>query len=96
MTAKRLRPVAAGETAPPKPPKTVVEAAEAGSERDLLVAMRRVLAAAVDDPNTAKRDLASLTKRLRETVNDIKAIDAREAQEGGERGPTADEAWSAV
>ena len=44
-------------------------------------AMRARIARAVDDPNTAARDLAALTKRLGEVVRDIEAIDAREAQE---------------
>ncbi len=75
-----LRPVGEDETAPARP-KTVAEAADKGTPRELLVAMRARIARAVDDPNTAARDLAALTKRLGEVVRDIEAIDAREAQE---------------
>ena len=59
---------------------TVVEAAEDGSTRDLLVAMRARIAQAVGDPDTPARDLAALTKRLVEVVRDIEAIDAREEE----------------
>ena len=59
---------------------TVVEAAEDGSTRDLLVAMRTRIAKAVGDPETPARDLAALTKRLVEVVRDIEAIDAREEE----------------
>jgi hypothetical protein len=59
---------------------TIVEAAEDGSTRDLLVAMRTRIAQAVGDPETPARDLAALTKRLVEVVRDIEAIDAREEE----------------
>src|SRR6266568_2236716 len=83
MAARKtpLRAVAANETAPPSKPVTVGEAAERGTTRDLLVAMRARIAKAVEDPNTPARDLAALTKRLVEVVRDIEAIDARNDQE---------------
>lgn len=56
---------------------TVVDAAEGGTTRDLLVAMRTRIAQAVGDADTPARDLAALTKRLVEVVRDIEAIDAR-------------------
>ena len=59
---------------------TIVEAAEDGSTRDLLVAMRTRIAQAVGDHETPARDLAALTKRLVEVVRDIEAIDAREEE----------------
>lgn len=79
MPAKRLRAVAPDEKAPPK---TVSDAASSGTTRELMVAMRDRIALAVEDKNTAARDLAALTKRLVEVVRDIEAIDARERQEG--------------
>ena len=81
MAARRppLR-VARPEDAPQKP-KTVTEAADTGTTRELLVAMRARIAKAVEDPNTPARDLAALTKRLVEVVRDIEAIDARAADE---------------
>lgn len=92
----RLRAVASDESAPPAPrrAKNVAQAAEDGTTRELLVAMRARIAKAVDDPNTPARELASLTKRLVEVVRDIEAIDARAEQEG-DSGPVADEAFDA-
>lgn len=75
-----LRAVEPGEKADARP-KTITEAADAGTTRDLLVAMRSRIAKAVEDPNTPARDLAALTKRLVEVVRDIEAIDAREDDE---------------
>ena len=72
-----LRAVSSDEKAPPVKPKTVSEAADTGSTRDLLVAMRTRIAKAVEHPDTPARDLAALTKRLVEVVRDIEAIDAR-------------------
>jgi ribosome-binding protein aMBF1 (putative translation factor) len=83
MARETLRAVADGEKAPPPArPKTITEAADQGTTRELLVAMRARIAKAVEDPNTPARDLAALTKRLVEVVRDIEAIDAREEQDG--------------
>lgn len=71
-------------------PKTVTEAAERGTTRELLVAMRSRIAKAVEDANTPARDLAALTKRLVEVVRDIEAIDARDEQEGKSDAVTED------
>ena len=98
MAARKtsLRVVAAGESPQaPQKPKTVTEAADKGTTRELLVAMRARIAKAVEDPNTPARDLAALTKRLVEVVRDIEAIDAREEQEAERGGPVSDEAFSA-
>lgn len=94
-----LRAVAPGEKPPvhkAAKPKSVTEAADKGSTRELLVAMRARIAKAVEDPNTPARDLAALTKRLMEVARDIEAIDARDVQEATASGPTEDEAWSAI
>lgn len=90
-----LRAVKPGETAPPKPPKSVTEAAKTGTVRELLAATRDRIATAVEDPNTAARDLASLTKRLMETVASIEAIDAREQQEAGKGAEVTDSDFDA-
>lgn len=74
----RLRAVQADE-APVV--KSVTEAADRGSTRELLVAMRTKIAKRVENDATPARDLAALTKRLMEVVRDIEAIDAREQQE---------------
>jgi hypothetical protein len=75
--------------------KTVTEAAASGTTRELLVAMRDRIAVAVEDTNTAARDLAALTKRLTETVRDIEAIDAREYEEAGKGAEVTDSDFDA-
>jgi len=97
MAARKtpLRAVSPDDRAAPTKPKTVSEAADTGSTRDLLVAMRTRIAKAVEDPNTPARDLAALTKRLVEVVRDIEAIDAREDEAGGS-GELPDEAFDAA
>ena len=97
MTKRNLRSVKPGESAPePEPPKTVTEAAAGGSRRDVLVAMRDRVAKDVENPNTPSRDLAALSKRLIEIINEIEAIDARKAQEDSEHGEAADEEFDAA
>ena len=85
-----LRAVAPGEKATTGKPKTITEAADSGTTRELLVAMRARIAKAVEDPNTPARDLAALTKRLVEVVRDIEAIDAR-ADEDGDAGDSVED-----
>lgn len=79
MAGKNLRAVGPDEVVSKPRRLSVSKAAEEGSTRDLLVAMRHRIAKAVEDPKTPARDLAALTKRLVEVVRDIDAIDAREA-----------------
>jgi hypothetical protein len=77
----------------PKPAergKSITEAAESGTTRELLVAMRLRIAKAVENEETPARDLAALTKRLTEVVRDIEAIDAREAEKPDADGPVDD------
>lgn len=91
---KPLRAVAPGEKPPAKAKVlSVSEAAEKGTHRDLLVAMRERIAKAVQDVNCPARDLAALTRRLQEIAREIEAIDARTAEEAAESGYVADEAW---
>jgi len=91
-----LRAVGKDEKPPvPVRPKTVTEAASEGTVRELLVAMRDRVATAVQDPNTAARDLAALTRRLREISRDIEAIDAKDAGEADSADVT-DEAFDAA
>jgi hypothetical protein len=99
-----LRSVPAGPPAPPKRTttrkprvrraKTVREAAEKGTTRELLVAMRDRIAEDIDSRSTLARDLASLSKRLMELQREIQAIDARAEQES-DGGPVPDEAFDA-
>lgn len=59
----------------------VAEAAEKGSERDLLVALRDRLAQAIADPDCPKRELASLSLRLHNIVKEIKALDSADGDD---------------
>lgn len=77
-------------------PHSVVWAASHGTRRDLLVAMRDLVARDLDEGVPA-RDLASLTKRLLEITKEIEAIDA--AANGDDVGKAAaapDAAWPAA
>lgn len=90
---KPLRAVAADEKAEPKRPATILEAAEAGSRIEELRAMRRRIAKALDDPNTAARDLAALSRRQIEIGRDIEAIVVAEDEDHSVVVSTDDEAW---
>jgi hypothetical protein len=93
MAARKapLRAVTAGEKR--QPPKTILEAAEAGSRIEELRAMRRRIAKALDDPNTAARDLAALSRRQIEIGRDIEAIVISEDEDHSVVVSTDDEAW---
>ena len=78
---KPLRVVSEDEQAPPKQPMTVSEAAESGTRLDELVAIRSVLARAVDSEKTSPRDLAALTRRQIEVSREIEALRIEEAEE---------------
>lgn len=98
MAARKspLRAVGANEKpTPPKTPRTITEAAEAGDQRELLVAMRRRVAETVQDPTCPPRDLSSLSRRLQELSREIEAIDVKARQEAEEDGgsSTPDEEW---
>ena len=97
MTRKAsLRAVTEDEKPPtPKQVKSVTQAADRGTLRELLVAMRARTAKAVEDPNTPPRDLAALTRRLLEIAREIDAIDAAAEQEAAESGEVSDEAFDA-
>lgn len=92
---KPLRVVTPDEVpTPPVHNKSVTQAAVGGDPHELLVAMRDRIAEAVEDRNTAARDLAALTRRLREIARDIEAIDVAREQEGRDgNGPASDEAF---
>lgn len=75
---------------------TIVEAAEKGDTRAMLVATRRRVALAVQDEATPARDLAALSKRLVEIMREIERIDAlaKEEEQEGDGGATPDESFS--
>lgn len=79
--ARKLRAVRDDETASAAP-MSVLDATEHGDNRDVMVALRRRLAAAVSAPDTPPRDLAALSRRLIEVDKSIREIDlAREERE---------------
>ncbi|HEX6458793.1 MAG TPA: hypothetical protein VF032_07740 [Thermoleophilaceae bacterium] len=90
---KNLRAVSADEKPEPKTPKTILEAAEAGSRIEELRAMRRRIARALDDPNTPARDLAALSRRQLEIGKEIEAIMIAEDEEHSVVAQTDDEVW---
>ncbi len=90
-----LRAVDADER-PKVLPKTIEEAALAGSQLDELRLTRARIARTLDDPNCPPRDLASLSKRLMEIGREIESIEAKARQEAAEDvDATPDEEWDA-
>lgn len=83
MAARKALRVATTADAPVRS-KSITEAANRGTVRELLAATRDRIAVAVENPNTPARDLAALTKRLMEVVREIESIDARKEQDGDE------------
>ena len=63
------------------PIRSVLKAAESGDRRELLVALRDRLWAAVHDERTQARDLSPLTLRLKELDAEIRELDLREAED---------------
>lgn len=55
--------------------------------------MRRRIARALDDPNTAARDLAALSRRQLEISKEIEAIEIAEDEDQSVIVNTDDEAW---
>lgn len=95
---RKLRAV--GKDEAPEPvmaPKSVNEAAEGGDQLELLIALRRRVATAVQDPNCPPRDLAALSRRLQEIGKEISALELKAKQEAAEEegSGTPDEEWDA-
>jgi outer membrane biosynthesis protein TonB len=82
-TAPKRKPAAKASSQAFKSTKamTVAQAADSGSRRDLLIAMRSRIATTVDDSKTPARDLAALSRRLQEIGKELEALDAEEGQE---------------
>jgi hypothetical protein len=98
MTAKRsLRSVGPNDKPPAnkkQDPKTVLDAAESGDRIAELVAMRRVIARALDNENTSPRDLASLSRRQIEISREIDAMKRQKMEEAAQSDISGDEEWS--
>lgn len=78
-------------------PMTVYDASLVGSPLDELVALRAVVARAIDAESISGRDLAALSKRLVEISRDIAALRGRlaeEAREAESSGVSSDSEWS--
>ena len=89
-----LRAVKDGAGAPRKQ-ATVHAAAEGGSRRELLVALRSRIATGIDNPNTPARDLAALSLRLLDIARELELLDAAEkADDIGEAAATPDQDWA--
>jgi hypothetical protein len=90
-----LKVVPAGAKTPRRR-QSVKQAAESGSRRELLVAMRDRVALQIDDPNCPPRDLAALTRRMSEFAKEIEALDTAAREEAAENaGPADDEVFDA-
>lgn len=95
MAKAPLRAVAPGERRPE--PLSLEEAVKAGDVLEMLLAQRRLIA------DSLTNAAASVRPQLNNELNKLHALIREEQmrresakQEGDERGPTADEAWSAV
>lgn len=89
-----LKAVGPDDTPPRHEINSVLDAATYGTRVDELLQMRRVIAKALDNENTAARDLASLSKRQIEISREIDALQ-RQAKEEAEDGAVSDdESWS--
>lgn len=105
--APKLRAVQPGEV-PAKPParartRSIAQAAASGSERAVLVALRKRLATAIEDPKCPPAPLAALTRQLLDVCEKLEQLDRTERQgraagrqEGGSGGAIGDEAFDAA
>lgn len=80
---KQLPPVRVVEDGAKAPAQSYSAAASGGSRLDELRAMRRVLAAHIDNPDTLARDLAALMRQAREISKEVEDLEAIELEAGG-------------
>lgn len=83
---KQLPPVRIVEDDEKADPVTVTSAIAGGTRLDELRAMRRVLAAHIDNENTLARDLAALMRQAREISKEIEEMEAQEAERAKDAG----------
>ena len=95
---RKLTVVGPNDVAPRKRThsKSILEAAESGDRLLELIAMRRRLAMAMDDPNTLARDLAALSRRQLEISREIDELKRQAEEEAEEDAFTPDEEWTAI
>lgn len=94
--SKKLRVVGPEDQVRPRRVQSILEAAESGDRLEELMAMRRRLARALDDPNTLARDLASLSRRQLEISREIDDLMRVAEEEAVEDAVTPDEEWTAI
>lgn len=79
---KQLSPVRVVADDEQAPPQSYSAASAYGTRLDELRAMRRVLAAHIDNEDTLARDLAALMRQAREISKEIEDLEAIEAEAG--------------
>lgn len=84
----------------PIAPLSLRQAIDSGSRLDELKAMRLILVTHMEHENTLARDLASLTRQLREISKEIQGLEVQEAErlkqsteDGGTESGAADIEW---
>ncbi|MBL5974809.1 MAG: hypothetical protein D3X82_13870 [Candidatus Leucobacter sulfamidivorax] len=93
--ATKLRAVGPDEKPPVPPAKTIVQAIEQDDVIAELRNTRLVIAKKLDDPNCSGRDMAALSKRLREIGREIEAELMKQHEEATDASDAADEAFDA-
>lgn len=83
---KQLPPVRAVAPDEKAPPVSMSGAIKTGTRLDELKAMRRVLAAHIDNENTLARDLAPLMRQAREISKEIESLQELEAERAADEG----------
>lgn len=91
----KLRAVGPDEKPPIPAAVTIVQAIEQDDVVAELRNTRLVIAKKLDDPNCSGRDMAALSKRLREIGREIEAELRKQREEATDAADTADEAFDA-
>jgi hypothetical protein len=79
---RRLRPVGPDETRVAQPAKlSIAEAAERGTHRQLLEALRDKIAKTIEGGNCHPRDLVALSYRLQVIAAELSLIAARDVED---------------
>lgn len=93
--AKRNLRVATDADATKKKAKSLVEAAQDGTYREMLEAQRMDIARSLQDPTTQGPARAALHRQLGQVARELRDMDATEAQESAASTTTDDEAFDA-
>lgn len=74
---------------------SVLDAGERGTRLDELVQLRRILARAIDDPQTPAKELSPLSRRYSEVSSEIHSLKKRELEEAEDIAVANDAEFSA-